>query len=76
MIAGDDDFGKGFFTDVLRHIAQTQKPPDNKDEPFVTGRDLFNVSFLLLKESYSSNIDKNEIDSRFQIPFRHISSQH
>ena len=51
MIAGDDDFGKGFFTDLLRHISTNHKTENNKDEPFVTGRDLFNVSisFILRK---------------------------
>ena len=44
MIAGDDDFGKGFFTDLLRHISTNLKTENSKDEPFVTGRDLFNVS--------------------------------
>ena len=44
MIAGDDDFGKGFFTDLLRHISTGHKNENNKDEPFITGRDLFNVS--------------------------------
>ncbi len=59
MIAGDDDYGKGFFTDLLRHIAQTQKPQDNKDEPFVTGRDLFNVSELLCKSVVIFNVNEN-----------------
>ncbi len=44
MIPGDDDLGKGFFTDLMRHLSINHKTDNNKDEPFVTGRDLFNVS--------------------------------
>ena len=43
MVAGDDDAGKGFFCDLLRHIALNSHPVEiGRDEPFTTSRDLFN----------------------------------
>ena len=40
----EDDFGKAFFSDLLRHIAANSSPkdPTTTDEPFVTSRDNFN----------------------------------
>ena len=44
MNPGEDDFGKGFFSDVLHHIAATCKSRDEEippDDQFTTYRDLF-----------------------------------
>lgn len=41
MLPEDDDSGKSFFTDLLRHIAASEDEDHQKDEPFVTARDVF-----------------------------------
>ena len=40
---GDDDFGKGFFSDVLQHVASlaVTSPADAAASCFVTTRDVF-----------------------------------
>ena len=44
MNTGDDDTGKGFFSDVIKHIAETCKSREeeiSRDEALITCRDLF-----------------------------------
>lgn len=44
MNTEDDDFGKGFFSDVLMRIAETCKAREEetfRDEVYITSRDLF-----------------------------------